>query len=96
MSDTTIHKCEPEIIPPVHMLSREEILQVLSEIIRECCRKTTNGGRIRDPQADTVRISYMRSAIYAGATALSGLRDLQLDEIEKRLLKLEEGNHDKL
>jgi hypothetical protein len=85
-----------DVIPPCHRLSREEILKVLSEIIRLCCKKTSGEGRIRDPEADKIRIQYLRTAIMAASTALSGLKDLELDAIDERLSKLEGNNHDKL
>jgi len=97
MSENIVHNFKRvDVLPPCHSLSRSEILKVLSEIIRLCCKKTSGEGRIRDPEADKIRIQYLRTAIMAASTALAGLKDLQLDEIETRLSKLEEGNHDSI
>lgn len=85
-----------DVIPPCHTLTRSEILKVLSEIIRLCCKKTSGEGRIRDPEADKIRVQYLRTAIMAASTALAGLKDLELDSIEERLTKLEENKHDEL
>jgi len=97
MTENVVHNFKRvDVLPPCHSLSRSEILKVLSEIIRLCCKKTSGEGRIRDSEADKIRIQYLRTAIMAASTALAGLKDLQLDEIETRLSKLEETNHDKL
>ncbi|ABD40748.1 hypothetical protein Mhun_0998 [Methanospirillum hungatei JF-1] len=97
MSEKVVYNFQKtDVIPPCHSMSRSEILKVLSEIIRLCCKKTSGEGRIRDPEADKIRIQYLRTAIMAASTALAGLKDLQLDEIETRLSKLEEGNHDSI
>lgn len=97
MSEKVVYNFQKtDVIPPCHSLTRSEILKVLSEIIRLCCKKTSGEGRIRDPEADKIRIQYLRTAIMACQTALSGLKDLELDSIDERLSKLEEGNHDSI
>jgi hypothetical protein len=97
MSEKIVYNFQKsDVIPPCHSLTRSEILKVLSEIIRLCCKKTSGEGRIRDPEADKIRIQYLRTAIMAASTALSGLKDLELDAIDERLSKLEGNNHDKL
>ena len=97
MSEKVVYNFQKtDVLPPCHSLSRSEILKILSEIIRMCCKKTSGEGRIRDSEADKIRIQYLRTAIMACQTALSGLKDLELDAIDERLSKLEGNNHDSL
>lgn len=95
MTENVVHNFKKvDVLPPCHSLTRSEILKVLSEIIRLCCKKTSGEGRIRDSEADKIRIQYLRTAIMAASTALAGLKDLELDSIDERLSKLEGNNHD--
>lgn len=97
MTENVVHNFKRvDVLHPCHSLSRSEILKILSEIIRLCCKKTSGEGRIRDSEADKIRIQYLRTAIMACQTALSGLKDLELDSIDERLSKLEGNNHDSL
>ena len=70
--------------PPI--LSREQVLSMLGECLGQIHGKLQHG-RIRDK--DTARQSLLKVQGYLSGIYLAGLKDLEMDHLNERILKLE-------
>ena len=77
-----------ETTTPTPLIDRTEVLGALAELI-EIAKNKGVSGRVKNPQTERVRIDWIKTAIHGIATYLSGLKDMDLDEINKRLEALE-------
>ena len=69
---------------------REQMLKKLSAIIDHCEHRCTVG-RVKDKSLERIRQGWATVTVNGIKAYLSGLKDMQLDEIEKRLEALEES-----
>jgi len=83
---------DSEKTTPQPPIDRNEALGWLAELIRIAKQKGVNG-RIKTPANERVRIDWIKTAIHGIGTYLSGLKDAQLDEIERRLGVLEHADN---
>ena len=70
-------------------VSRTDVLRVLYNLIERSTKKTVNG-RVRDPKNEVIRQNWARVAIAGITVYLAGLRDMEMEAIERRLAALEE------
>lgn len=75
--------------PFENVAGREEILDLLEDGLREAHRKVENG-RVRDAEKEKVRIKWIRTLAYAANAYRQLLRDEDLEEMDRRLRKLEQ------
>jgi hypothetical protein len=69
-------------------ISRDELLEMTSRLFRILHRRTT-APRFKTSQHDRPRLAYARAAVTA-ATAYAGiLKDVELDELKRRIEALE-------
>lgn len=73
----------------VEILSREELLKLLSELIFKIKNKIFYG-RFSKPEVERMRIKYDRLFIEVLNTYNNILKDKELEEIKERLERLEE------
>ncbi len=73
------------------MPTREEMLQKLAGIINHCEHKTLRG-RVKDKAIERIKQGWASDTINGIKTYLSGLRDVELDNITARLEALEAKN----
>ena len=73
------------------ILSRDEVLVMLSDNIQELNHKIRYG-KIRDKTNAKIRNAQVNSFVYLAQNYLKGLKDRQLDEIQKELVELRNGN----
>ena len=73
------------------LIERDEVLGMLAELI-EISKEKGVKGRIKTPTNERIRIDWIKTAIHGISAYLNGLKDIQLDEIDKRLETLEAGN----
>lgn len=71
-------------------LSRRELIAQLSESVKIIAGKVT-AERVRTNGSDETRLKYARALAQLATPLLAAMRDEQLDEIDRRLRKLEEG-----
>jgi hypothetical protein len=75
---------------PLVPYTRAEVLTILSGFIATL-KARAEGGRIRDPAGVKCRIDAIKAGVSACSVLLSGMRDMQLDDVEQRLQRLEEA-----
>lgn len=75
--------------PVIKIFSRDDLLQANGEIIKQL-QTRIRGKRFRVQEGDLVKIQYMKTLIYALRCANEILKDIQLEEFDKRLKTLEE------
>ena len=68
--------------------TRDDMLTDLAELIELAKTKGTNG-RIKEPKNEKIKQDWIKTAIHGIHTYLLGLRDRQLEELDKRLEVLE-------
>ena len=73
------------------MLSRDEVLIILSDRIQDLNHKIENG-RIKNATNEKIKNSQMNSLVYLAQNYLKGLRDKDLETIKNELLELKSGN----
>jgi len=73
------------------MLSRDEVLIILSDRIQDLNHKIENG-RIKNATNEKIKNSQMNSLVYLAQNYLKGLRDKDLEQIKNDLLELKNGN----
>jgi hypothetical protein len=69
---------------------REEALATLSEVVDQARYKSLGDGRIRSPEKERIRLKYLRVIISAQDTRRKILADKELDELQRRLERIEE------
>ena len=72
---------------------REQMLKKLSGIIDHCEDRCIRG-RVKDQPLERIRQGWAANAINGIKAYLSGLKDMELDEIERRLEALEHAKSD--
>jgi len=85
--------CDDDSLTPVNgtprsPYNRDEVLTILSGFIA-ALKARAETGRIRDPAGVKVRIDAIKAGVSACSVLLSGIKDMQMDEIEMRLQALE-------
>ena len=73
------------------MLSRDEVLVILSDRIQDLNHKIENG-RIKNATNEKIKNSQMNSLVYLAQNYLKGLRDKDLETIKNELIELKSGN----
>ena len=73
------------------ILSRDEVLTMLSDNIQDLNHKIKYG-KIRDKTNAKIKNAQVNSFVYLAQNYLKGLKDRQLDEIQKELVELRSGN----
>lgn len=73
------------------MLSRDEVLIILSDRIQDLNHKIENG-RIKNATNEKIKNSQMNSLVYLAQNYLKGLRDKDLETIKNELIELKSGN----
>ena len=73
------------------ILSRDEILTMLSNNIQDLDYKIKNG-RIKNQTNEKIKNAQINSFVYLCQNYLKGLKDKQLDDIKNDLLELKSGN----
>lgn len=73
------------------ILSRDEVLTMLSNNIQDLDYKIKNG-RIKNQTNEKIKNAQINSFVYLCQNYLKGLKDKQLDEIKNDLLELQSGN----
>ncbi len=73
------------------MLSRDEVLTILSDRIQDLNHKIENG-RIKNATNEKIKNSQMNSLVYLAQNYLKGLRDKDLEQIKNDLMDLKSGN----
>jgi len=69
--------------------SRDEIMSLLEDGIREAHRKV-KAGRVYDPENERVRQKWIRTLAYAANQYRQLKKDEDLEELDERLSKIEE------
>ncbi|MBP1923095.1 MULTISPECIES: hypothetical protein [Halorubrum] len=69
---------------------REEALATLSEVVDHARYKSLGDGRIRNPEAERVRLKFLRVIVSAESERRKILADKELEELEERLEAIEE------
>jgi hypothetical protein len=67
---------------------RERMLELLEDGIREAHRKIESG-RVKDPENEKVRIRWVRALSTSVSTYRKLRRDADLDELKKRIERIE-------
>ena len=80
-----------DVIEYETILSRDEVLTMLSNNIKDLDYKIKNG-RIKNQTNEKIKNSQMNSFVYLINTYLKGLKDRQLDQIKADLLELKSNN----
>ena len=83
-------KHDQETVPRSEKISREELLVKASELVRILHRRTTTR-RFKTGQHDRPRLAYARVAVAAVTAYAALLRDAELEELEKRIERLEQA-----
>ena len=73
------------------MLSRDEVLVILSDRIQDLNHKIENG-RIKNATNEKIKNSQMNSLVYLAQNYLKGLKDKDLEQIKNDLMELKSGN----
>ena len=73
------------------MLSRDEVLTILSDRIQDLNHKIENG-RIKNATNEKIKNSQMNSLVYLAQNYLKGLKDKDLEQIKMDLMELKSGN----
>ena len=73
------------------ILSRDEVLIILSDRIQDLNHKIENG-RIKNATNEKIKNSQMNSLVYLAQNYLKGLRDKDLEQIKNDLMELKSGN----
>lgn len=73
------------------MLSRDEVLTILSDRIQDLNHKIEYG-RIKNATNEKIKNSQMNSLVYLSQNYLKGLRDKDLEQIKNDLMELKSGN----
>jgi len=71
------------------ILSRAEVLGMLGECITNIHKKLRTG-RHRDKEKDKLKQDMLRAQGYLSNVYLMGLKDLEMEELNERLSKLEQ------
>lgn len=82
-------------IEGVEAPTREEILDLLEDGIRESHRKVKSG-RVRDEEKEKVRIKWVRALAYAAGQYRQLRKDQELDDLHEEVAALKrqvEGDH---
>ena len=92
MNDTELDKitdknAQNETIPTI--LSRTDVLKMLGECITSIHKKLRTG-RNRNAEKDKLRQDMLRAQGYLSNVYLMGLKDLEMEELNERLSKLEQ------
>ena len=74
--------------PPGNVLTRKHVLKILGDCIRGLQKKGISG-RFKDLELEKARDAKMRLMNYACSIYLSGLKDNELEQIERRIDQLE-------
>ena len=76
-----------------NILSRDELLVTLSDIIKATKAKVING-RVRDPTHERIKTEILRACAYSIHIYSSILKDREISDIERRITELEQnGKH---
>lgn len=70
---------------------REQMLKKLSAIIDHCENRCISG-RVKDQPLERIRQGWATVTVNGIKAYLSGIKDMELDDIDKRLTALETGN----
>ena len=73
--------------------SREDVLNLLEDALQEAHRKAKSG-RVYDPEAERVRIKWIRAVGYCADQYRKLLRDEDLERMNERLTALEDRRFD--
>lgn len=73
--------------PP--LLTREAVLKMLGQCIYQVHHKLKNG-RVRDPDKEKLKREMLRCQAYLSQVFFVGLKDLELEQLNERLTKLED------
>lgn len=76
--------------PPGKILSRDDVLKILGDCINALKQKGVSG-RFKDLDLEKARDAKMRLMIYGCQVFLSGIKDKELEDLEKRIVDLEGG-----
>jgi hypothetical protein len=68
-------------------LDREEVLDLLEEVLEEAHRKATNG-RVRDAENEKVRIQWIKAVGYLVGQYRQLVRDKDLEELKAEVAEL--------
>ncbi|KKG31041.1 hypothetical protein DU38_05215 [Methanosarcina mazei] len=79
--------CSTEI--DLKYFSREDLLRANGEVIKQL-QARIKGKRFRVQEGDLIKIQYTKTLIYALKSANEILKDIQLEEYDKRLRFIEE------
>jgi len=86
MQDTA--ESNDETDPFADAASREEVLELLEDALREAHRKAKSG-RVYDAEKERVRIKWIRAVGYCADQYRKLLRDEDLEELDERIAALE-------
>lgn len=75
-------------VPPLKILSRDDVLKILGDCINALKQKSVSG-RFRDLDLEKARDAKVRLMIYGCQVFLSGIKDKELEDLEKRIVDLE-------
>jgi hypothetical protein len=78
---------------PLAAASRDEVLDILEDAVREAHRKVESG-RVYDAENEKVRIQWIRALAYAAGQYRQLLRDRELDELRERMDEIEQRQDD--
>lgn len=78
----------PQNAQDTPILTRSEVLKMLGECITSIHKKLKTG-RNRNAEKDKMRENLLRAQGYLSNVYLSGLKDLELEQLNDRILKLE-------
>lgn len=71
--------------------SRDEVLSLLEDGIREAHRKVTKG-RVHDAENEQVRIKWIRALAYSAGQYRQIKNDGELEEMAERIAEIEEND----
>jgi len=71
-------------------LDREEVLDLLEDVLEEAHRKATNG-RVRDAENEKVRIQWIKAVGYLVGQYRQLIRDKDLEELKAEVAELKES-----
>lgn len=80
---------KPQNQTDTRILSRQDVLKMLGECITSVHKKLRTG-RNRDKEKDKFKENMLRAQGYLSSVYLGGLKDLEMEELNERLSKLEE------
>ena len=90
MGCLAVSKAEtPQAAPFADNLDREEVLELLEEVLEEAHRKATDG-RVRDAENEKVRIQWIKAVGYLVGQYRQMVKDKDLEEMQEEINRLKD------